>query len=1024
MSETNDMSRRWESKAATIGLILSVIVLLVNAVLSFRNIGQLTKNIEWVDHSREVLERLDDAIASILEAETNQRGYLLTGDEQYLHAYRQAADQVESRARKLEDETVDNPAQQRRVAQLKRLLEQRVAKLAETEAAYRNRSADATPAMPELLRSGGDLMQQIRQSSEVIRQQESRLLDERRATTRANFRGAMSTFVVATLSALGLVLLTSALIHRDLVGRQTAEQAARDSEILARETVDSLSSQIAILDDNGTIVAVNQAWRDSENSDPLVGAGVASVGANYLEICDQAAPIQANAAVLAASIRAIAAGAKERRDVEYLARTAGKPSWWQFRATRFEGASRARVVISFDDVSARKRAQQEREQFANYNRLLLESTGEGVYGIDLRGNCSFINRAGARILGYDVDELMGKQMHEVCHQKHADGSEYPVEDCPIHHALRHGQGCRVDNEVFWRKDGEPFPVEYSAFPIVAASGVEGAVVTFSDITQRKRAEEDLKAAKITAEVANQAKSQFLANMSHELRTPLNAVILYSELLGEEATDRGIDEFLPDLEKIRSAGKHLLALVNGVLDLSKIEAGRMELYLETFDVPTLVKEVVATIEPLLTARHNRLEVRCEPRLGPMRADVTRVRQILFNLLSNASKFTENGTVTVHVERKTEQGQEFVAFRVADTGIGMTPEQVENLFQPFSQADSSTTRKYGGTGLGLAISRRFCEMMGGDIQVESTPGKGSTFTARIPGVVQPTTGQEAAVEPTPEEEPTDSAPLLLVIDDEPTVRDLLVRFLSKEGFQVRTAADGAEGLELAARLRPDAIILDVMMPRVDGWAVLSALKADPQLALVPVILLTIVDNKTLGYTMGAAEYLTKPIDREQLMRVLRKHLHGRPGGAVLVVEDDSKIRRLLKRALVAEGRDVIEAENGRVALARIQNEIPSAIVLDLMMPEMNGFEFLQELRKKPEWSGVPVIVLTSKDLTPQDRDRLNGHVERILQKSGSEMEQLLGEVRKLVADCIANARIRERRNPVKAKDVEMSSEQHVG
>lgn len=986
------MLPRWQMNAATAGLVLSLVVLAANAWLSFRNLEQLNRNMLWVEHTREVIEQLDQVTEHLFEAESNQRAYLLTRDATYQQALAESARRVEPAVDRLQSLTVDNPEQQENVEQFRKLARQRLARLMDVSS-----TAVEQPFDPHSLAPGRETMRELGRLAESIRTKETELLRLRRETTESNFRRAKWTFLLATLAAVGLVWLTAALIRRDLLGRLSAEQAARDFEILARETVNSLSSQIAILDDDGTIVAVNQAWRDSEASDPLVGAGVAEVGANYLQICDAAAKAQPSAAALAASIRAIAGGSKQRRDFEYQARSADRPSWWQFRANRFEGASRGRVVISFDDVSARKRAEQERQRYSTYNRLLLESTGEGMYGIDLQGNCTFVNRSAARMLGYQPDELMGKQMHEVCHQMRADGSAYPVEECPIHHTLAEGNGCRVDDEVFWRKDGDPFPVEYSAFPIMAAGKVEGAVVTFSDITARKRGEEEIMLAKEVAEVANQAKSQFLANMSHELRTPLNAVILYSELLAEEATDRGMADFLPDLEKIRAAGKHLLALVNGVLDLSKIEAGRMELYLETFEIETVVKDVAATVEPLLADKHNRLEVTCAADLDSMRADVTRVRQILFNLLSNAGKFTENGRVSLDVRREPHSEGEDIIFSVTDTGIGLTTEQIENLFQPFSQADASTTRKYGGTGLGLVITRRFCEMMGGQIAVESQPGQGSTFTVRIPAIVQLSAPEQESTTASEESEARGRR-TLLVIDDEPTVRDVLSRYLTKEGFHVLTASDGRQGLELAERLRPEVIILDVMMPRLDGWGVLAALKAKAELASIPVILLTIVENKNLGFSLGAAEYLTKPVSRQQLVAVLKKYLSARPTAPVLIVEDDPHTREVVSRALTSENRRILEAENGRVALEKMGSEIPAAIVLDLMMPEMNGFDFLQELRKRPQWQHVPVIVLTSKDLTGEDRERLSGNVERILQKGGDQLAELLPELRKLVAQCI--------------------------
>jgi CheY-like chemotaxis protein len=342
---------------------------------------------------------------------------------------------------------------------------------------------------------------------------------------------------------------------------------------------------------------------------------------------------------------------------------------------------------------------------------------------------------------------------------------------------------------------------------------------------------------------------------------------------------------------------------------------------------------------------------------------------------------------------------VTFRVSDTGIGMTPEQRAKLFQPFSQADASTTRLYGGTGLGLAITKRFCQMMGGDITVESEVGKGSTFTIRLPAEVSEPKAQPAPPA-APKAEPLPAgAPTVLVIDDDPTVHDLMQRFLGKEGFRMAAALDGEEGLRLAKAWRPAAITLDVMMPGMDGWAALAALKADPALADIPVIMLTIVDDKNLGYALGAADYLTKPIDRDRLVAMLKKYRCEAPPCPVLVVEDDAQIREMLRRILAKEGWLVSEAEHGRVALERVAENRPELILLDLMMPEMDGFQFIEELRKQEAWRSIPIIVVTAKDLSEEDRLRLNGYVEKILQKGAYSREALLAEVRDLVASCLA-------------------------
>jgi signal transduction histidine kinase/CheY-like chemotaxis protein len=519
------------------------------------------------------------------------------------------------------------------------------------------------------------------------------------------------------------------------------------------------------------------------------------------------------------------------------------------------------------------------------------------------------------------------------------------------------------------------------------------------LVQIQQRDAELTVSKEAAEQANRTKSAFLANMSHELRTPLNAIIGYSEMLQEEAADLGQEDFVPDLKKIHGAGKHLLALINDILDLSKIEAGKMELYLETFEIRNLVEDVRATIHPLIEKNQNTLRVTYSSELGPMHADVTRVRQVLFNLLSNASKFTERGTVSLDVTREEEPDGDVIVIRVEDTGIGMSPEQLGKLFQAFTQADASTSRKYGGTGLGLVICRRFCQMMGGDVTVESTPGVGSVFTVKLPARVAGRKGE--VVRPLPEEKkgPTVAEPAtatargtVLVIDDDRNACDLMSRSLSKEGFRVMTANSGDEGLRLAREVGPHVITLDVLMPGMDGWAVLKELKADPVLASIPVIMITMADDRSMGYALGASDYLTKPIDREQLASVVSRFRNSEGGpAAVLVVEDDAATRDMMVRALTQTGWIVAAAENGLVGLAKLKERAPDLILLDLMMPEMDGFEFIGELRNNEEWRRIPVVVVTAKDMTPEDHVRLEGNVRKVFRKASFSREELVGEIR---------------------------------
>ena len=498
-----------------------------------------------------------------------------------------------------------------------------------------------------------------------------------------------------------------------------------------------------------------------------------------------------------------------------------------------------------------------------------------------------------------------------------------------------------------------------------------------------------------AEEASKAKSSFLAKMSHELRTPLNAIIGYSEILHEDAVDDGNTRSAEDLSKVLNAARHLLGLINDVLDISKIEAGKMELYLETFEVVKLVNEVIATASPLVSKKGNTLALDCPPDIGAMHADATKLRQMLLNLLSNASKFTEHGTVTLKVTRVPES--ERMEFAVLDTGIGMTPEQLSRLFQAFSQADASTASKYGGTGLGLAISKQFAQMMNGDITVTSTAGTGSAFTIRLPVTVETVKTKvvnQGSTRITRSPFAKEKRPKILVVDDDKDIRNVITDILDQSGYEVFTAASGQQGLDLAAQIVPSLIILDLMMPGMDGWTVLTKLQHKPALVDIPVIILSAASGLEMAMSLGAAAVLFKPVDVNQLTAEIAAQLTPLPPSYILLVEDDSDSRTLIARLLDAEGWSSRSAINGNAALRILKQASPVMIILDLKMAGMNGFELLELIGKNPAWSKIPVVIITSMDLTTDMRDYLTPRTVRILYKGRFSRDDLVSLIPRAV------------------------------
>jgi signal transduction histidine kinase/DNA-binding LytR/AlgR family response regulator len=498
----------------------------------------------------------------------------------------------------------------------------------------------------------------------------------------------------------------------------------------------------------------------------------------------------------------------------------------------------------------------------------------------------------------------------------------------------------------------------------------------------------LEAALLRAEQADRAKSAFLANMSHELRTPLNAILGYAELLGEDLADTTDASVQHDLDRIRGAGTHLLSLISDVLELARVEAGRADVFYERIDLSSVLQRVVDDLAHAAAVRGNTITIDAVPP-GSVVTDVAKLTAVMDRIVGNANKFTSRGAIRL----SAEHGPDGLVLRVSDTGIGISAEQKRHIFREFSQADASTTRRYGGTGLGLTIASRLIELLGGDIHVESEQGQGSTFVVEVPTPRDWTaTGDPVA---SLERDPPGRRATLLLIDSDATLRRQMTTQLTTAGFQVLATASGVEGLRLARAQRPDVILLDVVLPDVDGWNLLMGFKRDPSLQDIPVVLVTLADDRTRGLAIGATDFLAKPIRRDALLATMRRVLPSSANGPILVVEDDDATRDVTVRMLKGEGYPVDSVADGRQALTWLdEHPLPSLILLDLMMPEIDGFHVITELQCRDDWKAIPVVVFTAMDVPPARLAFLERHVESVVQKGGYGPERMLEEVRLLI------------------------------
>jgi signal transduction histidine kinase/DNA-binding response OmpR family regulator/HAMP domain-containing protein len=520
-----------------------------------------------------------------------------------------------------------------------------------------------------------------------------------------------------------------------------------------------------------------------------------------------------------------------------------------------------------------------------------------------------------------------------------------------------------------------------------------------------RKNEEMNVKNMELEKAYRVKSDFLASMSHELRTPLNSIIGFSSVLLGPSGDQLTEDQRMALEKVLRNGRHLLQLINDILDFSKLESGRMTVNIEADEVVNVVSNSLMTVEGLIRGKEIELKQNIPPNLGLLKTDVLKVKQILVNLLSNAVKFTEKGEVSVTVTQKGHM----IAFAVKDSGIGIESKNFNKVFEEFQQIDNSNTRKYKGTGLGLPISRRLAIVLGGELKVESEFGHGSTFTLEIPQEfpeeqkgkiekpperpVAPHPAAPQSTAPRPSMPAQGSGTRVLCIDDDPDVIEILTRYLVPEGYSVLGANSGDEGIRIALEQHPSLITLDIMMPRKDGWQVLRELKANPELQDIPVIIHSIIDNKPLAISLGAIDVVAKPAEPKRLLALVQRAANSRES-FVLVVDDNEDFTLAVRRLLEADGFKVEIANSGLQALEILEKSVPSIIFLDLVMPQMDGYDVIQRLQRNESWKNIPLVVLSGKELTSEEWEKLNSYAKGNLKKTDFTQETLSATIKQIL------------------------------
>ena len=957
------------------GFVAAAIILVFAGWESYRNTTRFAEAAQWQKHTYEVLRTLDETESRLVDAETGQRGYLLTGDDAYLDTYRASIKNLDQVTGHLKDLTSDNPNQQKRIQALESLIELKLAELQGT-IELRRQGAVASANQIVLQGSGKQWMDQIRSQVAEMAEEENDLLGLRTQETHESIARSTTAITVGTLVSILLLLLCFGLLSRELSERKRVEAALVDSEKWLSTTLGSIGDGVIATDMNGAITFMNSVAQS------LTGWNVEEAQGKTMDLVfdlvnkDTRRPIENPVKKVFREGKVVGLA-----DHTLLISKKGREFDIEDSAAPIVTAAGENlgVVLVFRDITELKKAREELEGVFTLSIDMI-----CIAGYD--GYFKRLNPAWQKTLGYSTAELMARPYSEFVHPEDREATIQRAESFKTK-----GNIVAFTNRYLC-KDGSYKWLMWNATPFAEQQLIYAVA---RDITEFKQMQEGLILAKEEAERSNKFKDQFLSTMSHELRTPLNAVMGFSDMLSEERYGLLNDRQRRYVTHINTGGRHLLRLINDILDLSKIEAGRLQLAIESVPIKPSFAEVFDCLRPLADKKCQTLVVQSSLDLS-VRADATRFRQVLMNLVGNAIKFTPEGG---KIELAAQQLGEVVRVEVRDSGPGIPAGEQQRIFEAFHRLQQSD-KTSEGTGLGLAITRRLVELHGGRLGLESKPGSGSCFYFTLP--ITASLQREEVHKPEPGLNPS-ASPRILVIEDESAAAQLLHSQLVSSGYEVLLCDNRARAVEMAVELRPDAITLDIMMKPVNGWELLSDLKSDVRTAKIPVIVVSAVDQPATGALLGADEYIVKPVEKATLLAAVERCLNLRGqmgrGRPILVVDDDAPTREFIAEMLSKHGYVVSTAADGFEARAQVAASLPELVILDLIMPNLSGFQLLGEWRGHSRTADLPVFVLTSKDLTPAEKEYLRTNTGAFFCKQERWQDALIRQLQRAVPPVLA-------------------------